>query len=121
MTDILIADDDSTNLFVLSAMLKLCGYETRQAKDGREAVKSAAEKTPQLILMDISMPNLNGIDAARAILATEDGRHIPIMAVTAHATNQTRRDCEAAGFAGFLTKPLSLQELKAAISTVIAT
>jgi CheY-like chemotaxis protein len=116
---ILVVDDDAVNLMVLEHMLEIAGYAVERATDGVEAVEKAAKLRPALVLMDLSMPRMNGIDAAIAI-RNQAGRHCPkIVAVTAHATGRHRAACAEAGFDGFLTKPVNMQQLIAAVGGVV--
>lgn len=113
--DILVVDDDLTNIMVLQAMLKIMGYRSRSAKDGAQAICAADTSVPALILMDLSMPGISGIDAALAIRAQHPEEHIPIIAVTSHNTRHYRAACSEAGFDGFLTKPLDVHSLRATV------
>lgn len=113
--DILVAEDDPTNLFVITAILEIHGCVTIAATDGEQAVKMALESPPKLILMDISMPKMDGIAAARKIRSVMPSQRVPIVAVTANATGRQRMECEAAGFDGFLTKPIDMGLLDAVL------
>lgn len=117
---ILAVDDEPINLLVITAMLQQMGYECVSAKDGDEAVKMAAGDPPSLILMDISMPRLNGFDAAKCIWRDRPDAHIPIVAVTANVTRRQREECETAGFDGFLAKPLDESELRSIVEKLSA-
>jgi len=110
--DILVVDDNQTNIMVLQAMLKIMGYRSRTAMDGAQAICEADSPIPSLILMDLSMPGISGIDAALEIRRQHPGVRIPIIAVTAHDTRQHRTACAEAGFDGFLTKPLDVKSLR---------
>ena len=116
---VLVAEDNPTNRFVICAMLKAFGIKPLVAQDGEEAVRMARETPVQLILMDINMPKLNGMDAARCLAADPATAAIPIIAVTATATEHQRLACKAAGFAGFVSKPIDVTVLEAAISPYI--
>lgn len=115
--DILVVDDNHTNIVVLQAMLKLLGYVSRTAANGTEAISLADSPVPALILMDLSMPGVSGVDAAIAIREQHPGVHIPIIAVTAHNTRQYREACANAGFDGFLTKPIDVNCLRTYVQT----
>ncbi|MDH3668300.1 MAG: response regulator [Paracoccaceae bacterium] len=113
--DILVAEDDPTNLFVIQTLLETYGCVIVSAGDGEQAVQMALEQPPKLILMDISMPKMDGVEATRKIRTEMPSRRVPIVAVTANATSQQRRECEAAGFDGFLSKPVDLEQLRAVV------
>lgn len=117
--DILVVDDDQTNIMVLQAMLRIMGYRCRTATDGAQAICAADSPVPALILMDLSMPGISGIDAALEIRAQHPGVRIPIVAVTAHDTRQHRAACAEAGFDGFLTKPLDVNRVRSAVEAQI--
>lgn len=105
---ILVVEDDAINRLYVSSLLSKHGFEVLQAKDGEEALERAAEDSPRLILMDVGLPKLNGIEATRRIRERELSRdaHTPIIAVTAHAYREDERRCLEAGMDEFLTKPL---------------
>lgn len=113
--DILVAEDDPTNLFVITTLLEIHGCVIVAATDGEQAVRMALESPPKLILMDISMPKMDGIEAALKIRSDMPSKRVPIVAVTANATDRQRRECEAAGFDGFVTKPIDISVLGAVL------
>lgn len=108
---ILVAEDNDANLFVIKAMLKRAGYNPLVARDGMEAVELTLREHPRLVLMDISMPRMNGVDAALRIRDLANGSAPAIVAVTANATDRQREACAAAGFDGFIAKPVDQLEL----------
>lgn len=112
---ILIVEDNPSNLFILQAMLRKHGYEPLIARDGAEGVEMAETHLPKLVLMDLSMPKMDGVTAAIEIHRRIPHHEIAIIAVTASVTDEQRRQCDAAGFSGLLPKPISLPDL---ISTV---
>ncbi len=113
--DILVVDDDAVNLMVLEQMLDTSGFLVVSAVDGVDAVEKAAVVHPVLVLMDISMPRMNGIDAAIAIRKQSAGQYPKIVAVTANVTDRQREACRTAGFDGFLAKPIDMKELLSTI------
>ena len=116
---VLVVDDEPVNVFVLSRLLRHCGLECAVARDGAQAVELAVAGPCDVILMDISMPVMDGIQAAREI-ARRLGREGPaVVAVTANATAEQRRRCEEAGFVGFIPKPVKLAELRAVLDEVV--
>ena len=102
---VMIVDDNAVNQTVLGRMLTRRGCTIERATDGVEAVALARSIAPDLILMDLSMPRMDGFDAAREILAGE-AHGAPIFAVTANVTEENRRRCAEIGFAGFVSKPV---------------
>jgi len=113
--NILVVDDDAINLMVIGQMLDTSGFPVVSAVDGVDAVEKAALARPALILMDLSMPRMNGIDAAIAIREQSNGRCPKIVAVTANVTDRQREACRTAGFDGFLAKPLDMKALLAMV------
>ncbi|MCT8160995.1 ATP-binding protein [Pseudoruegeria sp. SHC-113] len=106
---ILAAEDNRANRLVLSRLLDGAGVDLTFAEDGLQAVESAGQGGFDLILMDMSMPHMDGIEATRRIRAAEAGSArapVPIVALTANAFEQDRRNCLEAGMTGFLSKPL---------------
>lgn len=117
--DILIAEDNEVNQLVFGQILNGLGLSYRIADNGRTAVELHRTLKPKLILMDVSMPEMNGYEAARAIRASEaqSGDHIPIIGVTAHALKGDREKCIEAGMDDYLSKPVSPDRLSAKIGT----
>ncbi|HEX7175692.1 MAG TPA: response regulator [Pyrinomonadaceae bacterium] len=108
---ILIADDYDDNRELLRLMLAVEGYRVREARDGRECVESARAETPDLALIDLSMPRLDGWGALEEMRADPRTRSIPCVAVTAFAAEQDRRRALAAGFDDYISKPFRARDL----------
>ena len=106
---ILIVEDDSKNMKLVRHLLRASGYETLEARDGAEGVEAARTGKPALILMDVQMPVMNGLDATRAIKADPETRHIPVVALTALAMEGDRKRTEEAGCDGYITKPIRMR------------
>ncbi|MCZ8547433.1 response regulator [Mesorhizobium qingshengii] len=117
--DILIAEDNEVNQLVFGQILNGLGLSYRIAGNGRTAVEMYRALRPKLILMDVSMPEMNGYEATRAIRAIEvsTGTHIPIIGVTAHALKGDRDKCIEAGMDDYLPKPVSPDRLGTKIGT----
>lgn len=113
---VIVADDTETNVFVLRAMLKSFGLGCRVARDGVEAVEMVASAPPKLVLMDINMPRLNGMEAARQIRSQYSGERVIIVAVTAHPDSRSLPEYARANFDDFLIKPVDMAALKSMIS-----
>ncbi len=117
--DILVAEDNEVNQLVFGQILSGLGLSYRIAGNGRTAVEMHRALKPRLILMDVSMPELNGYEATRAIRAAEisTGAHTPIIGVTAHALKGDREKCIESGMDDYLPKPVSPDRLGAKIGT----
>lgn len=108
---ILVVEDDATMQKMALKILRSRGFHSELATNGREAVEMARELKPGLILMDLSLPEMNGWEATRALKADKALAHIPVIAITAHAMVGDRESALAAGCAECLTKPYELQDL----------
>ena len=108
---VLIAEDYEDVRRMMKIMLELYGYETVEARDGYEAVEKTAECRPDMILMDVSMPVLDGLNATRAIRQFDQAADIPILAVTAYGDFYKDRALDA-GCDAVITKPLHFESLK---------
>jgi signal transduction histidine kinase/CheY-like chemotaxis protein len=119
---VLVVEDDATNRVLATNILKRNGYAIAIAKDGVEAVSMCAGESYDLVLMDIQMPNMNGLEATAAIRKLEQtsDRHTPILALTAHAMDGDRERCMDAGMDDYLSKPIHSKDLLAKIHTLIA-
>jgi two-component system sensor histidine kinase/response regulator len=118
---VLVAEDNPVNQEVAATMLRKRGHDIDVANNGREAVAAAGRKRYDVILMDVQMPEMDGFEATHAIRATEAGRTLPIIALTAHALSGERERCLAQGMSGYLTKPFKAHELFAAVEGWAAT
>jgi two-component system, sensor histidine kinase len=115
---ILLAEDNAVNQQVALLMLSLLGYSVDLAADGQGALHSVEEAEYDLILMDIQMPNMNGIDAARIIREKLGAKCPSIVALTAEALEGDKQRFLALGFDGYLSKPLQTQSLQNALKSV---
>ena len=111
MPRILLVEDNELNRDMLSRRLAKRGYEIESAVDGGEGVEKARNGAPDLILMDMSLPVMNGWDATRALKANDATRAIPVIALTAHAMSGDREKAMDAGCDEFATKPVDLPAL----------
>jgi len=109
MPRILIVDDNDDNRDVLARRLQRRGFDVTQAADGKQGVKQATADLPDLILMDMNMPELDGWEATRMIRS--DGLKVPIIAITAHAMSGDRERALEAGCTQYHTKPVELDKL----------
>jgi PAS domain S-box-containing protein len=117
---ILLAEDNPVNQTLALRILEKLGHTVQVANDGREALERSQAEEFDLILMDVQMPEMDGLEATRAIRAAEasSGKHISIIAMTAHAMKGDRENCLGAGMDGYLSKPIRIDELKRTISEV---
>ncbi|MDB5375852.1 MAG: multi-sensor hybrid histidine kinase [Rubritepida sp.] len=116
---VLVADDNRVNLRVVARILETAGHEPTLVSDGEEALDVLEARDFDLVLMDLNMPRLGGIEAAKLYAMQALGRRrVPWLAVTADATDEARRRCEEAGFAACLVKPLTPAALLAAIDAL---
>ena len=111
MTKILLVEDNEMNRDMLSRRLKRRGYEVVMAMDGAKGVAMANSEKPDLILMDMSLPIMDGWEATRQIKANSDTRTIPTIALTAHAMSGDREKALKAGCDDYDTKPIDLSRL----------
>jgi CheY-like chemotaxis protein len=118
MTKVLYVEDNEDNVYVLKTRLTRKGYTVLIASDGAEGVSMAAAEQPEVILMDLSLPVLDGWEATRRIKAAETTRHIPVIALTSHAMTGDREKALAAGCDDFDTKPVELDRLIGKIQAV---
>ena len=116
---ILIVEDNPKNLKLVRDTLQVRGYRTIETGTGEEGVQLAREQRPALVLMDIQLPGISGVEAFRQLRADPSTRAIPVIAVTASVMAQERQKVMAAGFDGFQGKPISVRELLDTIRQVL--
>ena len=119
MARILLVEDNEMNLDMLSRRLLRAGYELVTATDGAQAVLKAQTEAPDVILMDLGLPVLDGWEATRLLKSDPDTQTIPIIALTAHVMSGTRESALQAGCNDFDTKPIDLVRLLAKIEVVL--
>jgi two-component system, cell cycle response regulator DivK len=116
---ILIVEDNPKNLKLVRDTLQVKGYRTIEAETGEEGVQLARDEQPALVLMDIQLPGISGVEAFRQLRADPSTRAIPVIVVTASVMAQERQKVMAAGFDGFQGKPISVRELLETIREVL--
>lgn len=116
---ILIVDDSMTNRMIPASLLRPYGFEIHEADGGKKAIDLASTHDYDLILMDIAMPEIDGIAATRAIISAKPGRQVKIIAITAHSSEQEKTKCIRAGMIDYLTKPVDKEKLLAACFNVM--
>ena len=121
MAKILIVEDNPMNRDMLSRRLIRSGHLVRMAGDGRQGIASAQTENPDLILMDMSLPEIDGWEATRRLKSDKSTRRIPVIALTAHAMSSDRQKCMEAGCDDYDTKPVDYQRLTAKIQAALQT
>jgi len=117
---ILVVDDSADNLAVISLNLQYQGYHVVTAGNGEDAINVATQTNPNLILMDINLPGLDGLAATRRIREHEGLRDVPVVAITAFGTEGFQRAAYDAGVSGYLTKPLDLDRMNQLIARLLS-
>lgn len=108
---VLIVEDAEDARYFMRLELEQLGYRVLEAENGAKAVEVAAQERPDIILMDLSLPVMDGIAATSKIRATDGLRSVPVIAVTAHQETDFRADAKAAGFDAYVTKPIDMRWL----------
>jgi two-component system, cell cycle response regulator DivK len=116
---ILVVEDNDKNRKLVRDVLTFKGYEMIEAETGEEGVRLAQERRPSLVLMDIRLPGIDGIEALRQLRAAEATREIPIMAMTASVMTADRQKITDAGFDAFQSKPLKVSNFVAAVERLL--
>ena len=117
---ILVVEDDHRNMTLLHDLLKAHGYEILKASDGLEAINVARNERPDLILMDIRLPTISGLDATRLLKQDKQTNAIPIIAVTAFATPEDETTALESGCAAYITKPVNIEKLLSTIGALLS-
>jgi CheY-like chemotaxis protein len=116
---ILLAEDNEDMARLICHVLEICGYEITIASDGLEAVEAATSGLPDLIIMDIQMPKMDGLEAVSRIRANPKTQALPILAATVKAAPEDREDCLASGCDSYIAKPFTRKELRSAVETLL--
>jgi two-component system cell cycle response regulator DivK len=119
MNLILIVEDNDKNLKLVRDVLQAKGYATIEAGTAEEGIRLALERQPNLILMDIQLPGMNGIDALKSLRADPATAAIPAVAVTASVMQQDRKLITAAGFDAYVGKPINIREFLETVRSVL--
>jgi two-component system, cell cycle response regulator DivK len=117
---ILIVEDNEKNRKLVRDVLQFKGYQTLESETAEEGLRLAQESRPALVLMDIQLPGMNGIEALGHLRADPRTRDIPVIAVTASAMTQDRQKIMAAGFDGYQPKPINVKEFIEAVARMLA-
>lgn len=119
MSVILIIEDNENNMMLVRDVLQFKGYETLEATTGAEGVRLAIEREPDLILMDIQLPDIDGLTALAQIRADAAVRHVPVLAVSASVMPDDQQRIAASGFDAFITKPINVKGFVATVERFI--
>jgi len=114
--EILLVEDEPLNRLLAGDLLKRLGYRVREAEHGYAALKSVTRRAPDLILMDLQMPGIDGLEATRRLRRRPDGQHIPVIAMTAHAHDADRGQCLQAGMDDHISKPINREHLHSVLA-----
>ncbi len=117
---LLLVEDTEDNRFMMRRLLEMEGYRVVEARNGEEAVKIAEKELPALILMDLSLPVIDGLAATRLIRQLPAFHETPIIAVSAHDTADFEKEALVAGCNGYVTKPIDFVELEKLITKLLS-
>ena len=117
---ILLVEDTEDNRQMMRKLLEMSGYRVLEATNGEEAVELTTDESPELILMDLSLPIIDGLAATRLIRNLPNGNRLPIVAVSAHDTADFHADALAAGCDAYITKPINYPELEEIVERLMA-
>ena len=116
---VLLVEDTEDNRYMMRRLLEMVGYTVVEARNGQEAVRLAEEESPELILMDLSLPIIDGLAATRLIRKIPAAENTPIIAVSAHDTADFQEEALAAGCNGYVTKPIDFVTLETLIASLL--
>jgi CheY-like chemotaxis protein len=119
MKKVLIADDKATSRELVRTVLEKCGYLVFEAADGLEALRVARESEPDLIILDLHMPRLDGFGVVQELRRDDQFAATPVMALTASAMQGDRERALAAGFTGYISKPIPLSTLRSEVERLL--
>jgi two-component system, cell cycle response regulator DivK len=116
---VMVVEDFEDNRFMMRRLLEMSGYRVLEAINGEDAVELARRERPSLILMDLSLPLLDGLAATRRIRQVKELQHVPIVAVSAHDTADFHAEALAAGCNDYVTKPIDFDQLEALLHRLL--
>ena len=116
---VLLVEDTEDNRFMMRRLLEMAGYGVVEATNGEEAVRFAQSERPDIILMDLSLPVIDGLAATRAIRKLDGFGKVPIIAVSAHDTSDFQADAITAGCDSYITKPIDFSQLEVLIARLL--
>ena len=116
---LVVEDRDDSRMILVALLRRLCGYDTIEAANGAEAIEKAVFEKPDLILMDLDLPDISGMDAAKAVKENPNTAHIPIVAQSAWSSRQWKGKVLRMGMVDYLEKPVSMELIRATIEKFI--
>ncbi len=119
MSLVLIVEDNEKNMKLVRDILQAKGYETMEAVNAEDGIKLALERVPDLVLMDIQLPGMNGMEALKVLRSKEATAKVPVVAITASVMTQDRQQIMDTGFDGFIEKPINLREFLSTVQAAI--
>jgi two-component system cell cycle response regulator DivK len=119
MSVILIIEDNEKNMKLVRDVLRVKGYQTLEAGNAEDGIELATQRKPDLVLMDIQLPGMNGIEALGVLRASPATSAIPVVAVTASVMQQDRKQITEAGFDGYIGKPINLKEFLETVRSML--
>lgn len=119
MKKVLVADDKATSRELVRIVLEKCGYRVLESRDGIEALQHARELQPDLIILDLHMPGLDGFGVIQELRRDEKFASTPFMALTASAMQSDRARALSAGFTGYISKPIRLRTLRSEVERLL--
>jgi two-component system cell cycle response regulator DivK len=117
---ILVVEDNALNLKLVRDVLEFAGYDVIEARSGEDGLRAAQEAPPDLVLLDLQLPGIDGIETLHRLRQGSPGRDVPVVAVTAFAMAEDRRRAAEAGFDGYVEKPISVRALPSQIEAFLA-
>lgn len=115
----MVVEDFEDNRFMMRRLLEMSGYRVVEAENGQQAIERAASELPDLILMDLSLPIVDGLAATRGIRRNPSMRNVPVIAVSAHDTADFHAEALAAGCNEYVTKPIDFYELESLLQRLL--
>ena len=119
MSLVLIVEDNEKNMKLVRDILQAKGFETMEAGTAEEGIKLALDRVPDLVLMDIQLPGMNGMEALKVLRANSATAHVPVVAITASVMQQDRQQIMDTGFDGFIEKPIDLRAFLATVQAAL--
>ena len=119
MSLVLIVEDNEKNMKLVRDILQAKGFETMEAVNAEDGIKLALARVPDLVLMDIQLPGMNGMEALKVLRAEPSTAQIPVVAITASVMTQDRQQIMDTGFNGFIEKPINLRDFLATVNASI--
>ena len=119
MSLILIVEDNEKNMKLVRDILQAKGFETMEAVNAEDGIKLALGRVPDLVLMDIQLPGMNGMEALKVLRAESATAKVPVVAITASVMTQDKQQIMDTGFDGFIEKPINLREFLATVQAAI--